>query len=52
MAGYRNRKIRMPRNPIGSPRKIAQRGFYEMFNILLGNDVKPRDYGKKLRDKK
>ena len=51
MAGYRNTKIRMPKNPFGSPKKIAKRGFYEMFSILTGGNIKPRDYGKKVRSK-
>lgn len=47
MAGYRNKKIRMPKNPFGNPRKIAKRGFYEIFSALTGGNTKPRDYSKK-----
>lgn len=51
MAGRHNTKIRMPKNPFGSPNKIMKRGFYEMFSIMTGGNTKPRDYGKKFRDK-
>ena len=46
MAGRHNTKIRMPKNPFGSPSKIMKRGLYE---IMWG--AKPRDYSKKFRDK-
>lgn len=30
MAGRRNIKIRMPKNPFGSPSRIMKRGLYEV----------------------
>lgn len=46
MAGRRNTKIRMPKNPFGNLEKIAKRGFYEIMW-----DAKPRDHGKRINGK-
>ena len=46
MAGKGNKKIRIPKKPIPSPKKIATRGLYE---ILWG--AKPRDYEKRVKNK-
>ena len=46
MAGRKNIKVRMPKNPFGSPKKIMKRGLYE---LMWGAPT--RDYGKKVRGK-
>lgn len=48
MAGRRNKKIRMPKHLLPSPRTIVKRGFYEMFSTATGGNTKPRDYGKRI----
>lgn len=32
------------------PKKILKRGVFETIKILEGKEVKPRDYGKRLRE--
>ena len=48
MAGKGNKKIRMPKSPLPSAKKIARRGFYEIFSELTGGNTKPRNYGKRI----
>lgn len=48
MAGYRNTKVRMPKNPFGSPKRILKRGIYEIVSAATGGNTKPRDYSKKI----
>lgn len=43
MAGRRNTKMRMPKSPWPSAKKIAKRGLYE---LMWG--AKPRDYSKRV----
>lgn len=43
MAGKRNTTIRMSKCPLPKPKKIAQRGLYE---IMSG--TKPRNYAKRI----
>lgn len=52
MAGYKNRKLRMPKSPLPSAKTIARRGFYEIFSAMTGGNTKPRDYGKRVGLKK
>ena len=47
----RRKGFKIPKNPFGSPKKIAKRGFYEMFSILTGGNTKTRDYGKRIGKK-
>lgn len=52
MAGYKNRKFRMPKSLLPKPKKILKRGIYEMVSAATGGNTKPRDYGKKIKNGK
>ena len=42
------KRVRMPKSLLPKPSKIAKRGIYEMINIITGNDIKKRDYKKRI----
>lgn len=52
MAGRKNFKVRMPKSLLPKPKKILQRGLYEMMWCCGNDNYKPRDYGKRLREGK
>lgn len=52
MAGYKNKRIRMPKSPLPKPSKIIKRGIFEIVSVMTGGNTKPRDYSKRLGLKK
>lgn len=48
----RSTKLRIPTGLLPKPRKILQRGLYEMMWCCGREDYKPRDYGKRIREGK
>ena len=47
MAGRKNFKVRMPNSLLPKPKKILQRGLYEMMWCCKNDNYKPRDYSKR-----
>jgi hypothetical protein len=45
----KNCKLRMPKSLLPSPRKIAQRGVYELMFCCGKDDYKPRNYENRLK---